>query len=157
MLSYVRLFCNTMDWFFCPWNFPGKYTGVGCHFLLHSFILLAIYFWLRVLTPGRPSAICFVNCYNPRAWHLLITQLNQWQRPWWISFIMVVKLKTSAFSNFKGQSHIFQLYRSDLSPKDGNHLSKFKALCLGKYQPCLQVLLYYLHKCQMAHIRAEFK
>ena len=20
--------------FFCPWNFPGKNTGVGCHFLL---------------------------------------------------------------------------------------------------------------------------
>ena len=20
---------------FCPWNFPGKNTGVGCHFLLH--------------------------------------------------------------------------------------------------------------------------
>ena len=19
----------------CPWDFPGKYTGVGCHFLLH--------------------------------------------------------------------------------------------------------------------------
>ena len=20
----------------CPWNFPGKYTGVGCHFLLQE-------------------------------------------------------------------------------------------------------------------------
>ena len=21
---------------FCPWDFPGKITGVGCHFLLHN-------------------------------------------------------------------------------------------------------------------------
>ena len=24
----------------CPWNFPGKNTGVGCHFLLHSIFLI---------------------------------------------------------------------------------------------------------------------
>ena len=23
----------------CPWNFPGKNTGVGCHFLLHRLFL----------------------------------------------------------------------------------------------------------------------
>ena len=23
--------------FFCPWNFPGKNSGVGCHFLLQGF------------------------------------------------------------------------------------------------------------------------
>ena len=25
--------------FLCPWNFPGKNTGVGCHFLLQEFFL----------------------------------------------------------------------------------------------------------------------
>ena len=29
---------------FCPWNFPGKNTGVGCHFLLHIA-------WAKILTP----------------------------------------------------------------------------------------------------------
>ena len=23
-------------WLLCPWNFPGKSTGVGCHFLLQG-------------------------------------------------------------------------------------------------------------------------
>ena len=25
--------------FFCPWNFPGKNTGAGCHFLLQGIFL----------------------------------------------------------------------------------------------------------------------
>ena len=24
---------------FCPWNFPGKSNGVGCHFLFHGIFL----------------------------------------------------------------------------------------------------------------------
>ena len=28
----------------CPWDFPGKSTGVGCHCLLRSIYLLPIYF-----------------------------------------------------------------------------------------------------------------
>ena len=27
------------DRFFCPWDFPGKNTGVGCHFLLQGVFL----------------------------------------------------------------------------------------------------------------------
>ena len=32
--------CNPMDFSLpdsCPWIFPGKNTGVGCHFLLHDY------------------------------------------------------------------------------------------------------------------------
>ena len=25
-----------LTWLLCPWNFPGKNTGVGCHFLLQG-------------------------------------------------------------------------------------------------------------------------
>ena len=53
--SCVQLFARLL----CPWNFPGKNTEVGCHFLLqgifltqgsnlhllHLFILKKIYFW----------------------------------------------------------------------------------------------------------------
>ena len=39
-LSRVRLFCDPMDCgppgSFCPWNFPGKSNGVGCHFVLQG-------------------------------------------------------------------------------------------------------------------------
>ena len=39
MLGHVRL-CDFVDCslpgLLCPWDFPGKNTGVGCHFLLHG-------------------------------------------------------------------------------------------------------------------------
>ena len=31
-LSHVQLFVTPSG--YCPWNFPGKDTGAGCHFLL---------------------------------------------------------------------------------------------------------------------------
>ena len=32
--------CDRMDCrLFCPWDFPGKNTGVGCHFLLQGIFL----------------------------------------------------------------------------------------------------------------------
>ena len=40
LLSHVWLFCDPMDCspasLLCPWNFTGKNTGVGCHFLLQG-------------------------------------------------------------------------------------------------------------------------
>ena len=35
VLSHVQLFAH-----FCPWNFPGKNTGVGCHFILQGIFLI---------------------------------------------------------------------------------------------------------------------
>ena len=38
--SEVAQLCPTlggpMDWLLCPWDSPGKNTGVGCHFLLQG-------------------------------------------------------------------------------------------------------------------------
>ena len=35
--------CDPVDYslsrLLCPWNFPGKNTGVGCHFLLQDIFL----------------------------------------------------------------------------------------------------------------------
>ena len=51
----------------CPWNFPGKNTGVGCHFLLQGIFLtqgsnshlLHLLHWqadsLPLLPPGKPT------------------------------------------------------------------------------------------------------
>ena len=33
-------FCGTMDSILCPWNSPGKNTGVGCHSLLQGIFLI---------------------------------------------------------------------------------------------------------------------
>ena len=40
-LSHVQLFCNPMDYssLLSPWNFSGKNTGMGCHFLLQGIFL----------------------------------------------------------------------------------------------------------------------
>ena len=47
------ILCNSMEpaGLLCPWDFPGKNTGVGCHFLLQGIFL----------TQGS----------NPRLFHLL--------------------------------------------------------------------------------------
>ena len=35
----------------CPWDFPGKNTGVGCHFLLQGiFLTQGLNLWLKSLT-----------------------------------------------------------------------------------------------------------
>ena len=37
------MLCDSMDCsFFCPWNFLGKNTGVGCHFLLQEIFLTQV-------------------------------------------------------------------------------------------------------------------
>ena len=40
LLSHVLFFCDLKDWrsirLLCPWDFPGKNTGVDCHFLLQG-------------------------------------------------------------------------------------------------------------------------
>ena len=42
LLSCVQLFCDPMGCkptsLLCPWAFPGKNTGVGCHFLLQGIV-----------------------------------------------------------------------------------------------------------------------
>ena len=55
--------------FLCPWDFPGKNTGVGCHFLLHGIFptrgsnprLLSLLRWqvgsLPLVPPGKPCII----------------------------------------------------------------------------------------------------
>ena len=51
-MRHLWLFCNPMNCsparFLWPWNFPGKNTGVGCHFLL-----LGVFPTQR-LNPGVP-------------------------------------------------------------------------------------------------------
>ena len=43
VLSHVRLFLQLhrlqLKRLLCPWNFPGKSTGTGCHFLLQGIFL----------------------------------------------------------------------------------------------------------------------
>ena len=44
LLSCGPILCNSMDFSqlgsFCPWDFSGKNTGVGCHYLLQGIFLI---------------------------------------------------------------------------------------------------------------------
>ena len=55
LLSHVWLFwelLNCVHGFFCPWDFPGKDTGVGCHFLLQGISLIQ---GSSFMSPASPS------------------------------------------------------------------------------------------------------
>ena len=48
--------CNTLDYSFCPWNSPGKNTGVGSHSLLQ--VIFVIQGWSPDFPsepPGKPT------------------------------------------------------------------------------------------------------
>ena len=67
----------------CPWNSPGKNTGVGCHFFLHGIFptqgsnpsLLCLLHWQTNCLPlsylGSPCLwICTIKIDKAKRWHL---------------------------------------------------------------------------------------
>ena len=62
----------------CPWNFPGRNTGVGCHFLLQRIFqtqgsnprLLCLLHWqtssLPAEPPGKPQVYDIYQVYDSR-------------------------------------------------------------------------------------------
>ena len=72
VLSYsLRLYGLWPTRLLCPWNFPGKNTGVGCHFLLQE------------IEPASPVFFFFLHCrqilyhwtigkaHNSKKYHIL--------------------------------------------------------------------------------------
>ena len=59
--------------FLCPWNYLGKNTGVGCHFLFQGIFLTQGSNWVsriagRVLHPGcQPISLCFPKLISPHS------------------------------------------------------------------------------------------
>ena len=56
LLSCFQRFCDPR--LLCPWGFPGKNTGVGCHFLLQGIFLA------QGLNPGL--LLCNLYCWATR-------------------------------------------------------------------------------------------
>jgi len=53
-------------WLLCPWDFPGKNTGVDCYFLLQGiFLTLGLnpiaggFFTIRATREAQPGSILF--------------------------------------------------------------------------------------------------
>ena len=56
MLSHVQLFVTPWNVKptrpLCLWNFPGKKTGVGCHFYIHALVCMSV-----CLVQGNPGSV----------------------------------------------------------------------------------------------------
>ena len=67
MSNASQLYGPKLTRLLCPWNFPGKNTGMGCHFLLQGIFpiqgsnpsLLCLLHWqvgsLPTVPPGKPK------------------------------------------------------------------------------------------------------
>ena len=53
--------CTVAYQLLCLWNFPGKNTGMGCHFLLHSYIAIR---GLKRRTCNKRCFLTFQNLHN---------------------------------------------------------------------------------------------
>ena len=71
-LSCSPVDCMQLTRFLCPWNFPGKNTGVRCHFLLQGIFqnqgsnhLLCLLHWqadsLSLVPPGKPVFLVYLT------------------------------------------------------------------------------------------------
>ena len=67
-LSYVRLFATlwTLAILLCPWDSPGKSTGVGSHFILQGVFLIQ---------GSNPRLLCLLHCRQ------ILYLLNHWGSP----------------------------------------------------------------------------
>ena len=70
----------------CPWDFPGKNIGVGCHFLLQGIFLTqgSNLCPLRLLHVGR-----FFTVERPEILHISYTL---YQNPWWVLQVIVTSI-----------------------------------------------------------------
>ena len=66
-LSHVQLFVTPWTMLLCPWDFPGKSTGVGCQFLLQRIFLT------QGLNPGLPHCRQTLYHLSHQGSHLLIS------------------------------------------------------------------------------------
>ena len=73
MLSCVQL-CNSMEpaKLLCPWSFPGKNTGEGCHFLLQGI------FWTQVTCINTTNYLS-TKRRNDKVSHLVSISVKSWE------------------------------------------------------------------------------
>ena len=99
----------------CPWDFPGKNTGLGCHFLLQGIFpiqglnpcLLCLLYWqadslllsLYQKPRGKPRLTHINGLLSPR-WWWLGKRLNHMGTEWFVGFWWVFfqpQLKINAY------------------------------------------------------------
>ena len=104
--------CNPMDYsppgLLCPWDFPGKNTGVGCHFLLWG--------------SSRPKDWTSVSCVSCTDRHILLPLTHLENSAWSL-------VNISCFHSF-GRNRATKSYNSclwlDQTSERGNERKRWK-------------------------------
>ena len=106
----------------CPWNFPGKDTGVGCHFLLQG--------------PSQPRDRTHVSCIADR----LFTAEPQGKTPSEVYSPVIlgmgnIHLKNKIFSREKGFFKVYLIHLDISQDKSFAENYSVKKLCCSARQP----------------------
>ena len=84
LFSHVWLFAT--PWLLCPWDFLGKSTGVGCHFLLQGIFLT------QGSNPGLPHCRQMLYPLSHQGSHHLLLEAKKPQSCWFgQDFVITVK------------------------------------------------------------------
>ena len=65
----------------CPWDFPGKSTGVGCHCLLHIQAWPNSNLLYTVEVTNRFKGLDLIECLKNYGWRLVTLYRRQWPKP----------------------------------------------------------------------------
>ena len=112
----------------CPWDSPGKNTGVGCHFLLQC---------MKVKSESKVAQLC-PTLSNPMDWSLLGSSVHG------IFQARVLEWDAIAFSGDLCPGLYFWLWKSSscqtICSKNCSSISRM-AFILGLILPCLESML----------------
>ena len=109
LLSRVQLFAT--PWtvtarLLCPWNFPGKNTGVGCHFLLEGILpTQGLNLYPLHLLRLQADSLSLPNLESPSFSVTLLEHIY-----WWQILLTFFHLRTSFFTLWFLKD-IFAVYR----------------------------------------------
>ena len=114
----------------CPWDSPGKNTGVGCHFLLQCMKVKSE----TEVAPSCPTLHSPMDCSlpGPSVHGIFQARVLEWGA---MSFS---KQKTYVLATPSSQVFIF-LQRSWIL--EGIKRSLYASFCTGRWNQCLQIVV----------------
>ena len=89
MSCFLQLYRLRLIRLLCPWNFPGKNTGVGCHFLLNPHMeptyLLSLVLYVNSLPLSHKGSSDYLHFLS----FLILWQKSIYLFRCWVSFIPI--------------------------------------------------------------------
>ena len=132
MLSHVRLWTpwTLAHRFLCPWSFPGKNTGVGCHFLLQGIFQTQgsnRCLWYLLLS-GKESAC---QCSISKIAHISKRWILSWRFLFALKFCFLSISFLNSLSLYMYTIHAFSKHVSTLKTFWDKIIIFPKFFCLG--------------------------